>query len=108
MVWCTCPARCKGGRQVSRKTHSRHKKELEGNEREQIIRQFFPERFLPPTDGLKKRSRVDEDDDDRAQGKVTHAKKARANGRGQDSLGETPFVSTSADLLILLWARLTS
>ena len=37
MVWCTCPTRCKGGRDVCNRTHSRHERELQDDEARRLL-----------------------------------------------------------------------
>ncbi|KAF9642672.1 hypothetical protein BDM02DRAFT_1974976 [Thelephora ganbajun] len=78
MVWCTCPVRCKGGREVAERTRSKHQNELQAKEDRRLIEQHFPERLdlLPDTSGRKRRA-----NDDGTQG--TRRKGARGDNRQQ-------------------------
>ena len=62
MVWCTCPVRCKGGREVAERTYSRHRKELRDQEHDRLVQRHLPENFplLPNTPGRKHRTDGDE------------------------------------------------
>lgn len=64
MVLCTCPIRCKGGREVTERTRAKHEKEIQEQERLQRIQKFFP-------------------DHDTSQSN----KRGRANDEGEDTLG---------------------
>ena len=63
MVWCTCPTRCKGGREVAERTRSRHKKEIRDKELQELLQRAFPERLpLLPDAPRRKRRRPDDGD----------------------------------------------
>ena len=47
MVLCTCPIRCKGGREVTERTRAKHEKEIQEQERLQRIQKFL----LNPAEG---------------------------------------------------------
>ena len=42
MAWCTCPVRCKGGREVAERTRTKHEKELRDQERQRLDQIFSP------------------------------------------------------------------
>ena len=93
MVWRTCPVRCKGGREVSKKTRSKHQ-ELRDREHQQLLQQYFPEAVASSsnTPGSRKRHHANDD----SQG--ARSKKVRESG-GQRDDGEMRKV-----YLILLFA----
>ena len=79
MVRCTCPIRCKGGRDVTERTRSKHEKELRDKEHEELIRKYFPERFTSLPDPPRRRRRRANDNDTQE----TCRKKARmTSGQG--------------------------
>ena len=92
MARCTCPTHCKGGREVSERTLSRHRKKLRDQEHRQLIQQWFPERLTPLSDTPRRRRCTD---DDETQG--ARRKKARRSD-GQGDNGDTQSVSVSASL----------
>ena len=55
MVWCTCPTRCKGGREISPRTRTIHEKKYQEKERQRLLQQHFPERPPPPPNPPRKR-----------------------------------------------------
>jgi len=63
MVWCTCPIRCKGGREVAPRTRSKHERELQIHEDQQLIQRCFPGQFTSLSDVPRRRRRRSNDDD---------------------------------------------
>ena len=76
MVWCTCPIRCKGGREVSQRTYSRHEKELQDEEDHKLLQQYFPERAASLSNAPRRRRRANDDNTQR-----TYSKKVRRSDR---------------------------
>ena len=72
MVWCDCSVRCKGGREVSKKTRAKHRKECEEQALQQLVQQHFPEGLasLSATPGRRRRHAGDNTEG-------TRSKKAR-------------------------------
>ena len=62
MVICTCPIRCKGGRDVAKKTRSKHERELRDQEDLRILQERFPGRFTSLPDAPRTRRRRADDD----------------------------------------------
>jgi hypothetical protein len=89
MVWCTCPIRCQGGREVAARTRSGHQRELRDKEDLRLLQQYGPERAAPPSDVTRRRRRANDDD---PQG--THSKKVRGSGEQ----GEVSSVRVSVNL----------
>ena len=88
MVWCSCPVRCKGGRDVSQATYNRHKRETDEQQRRQLvaeIRHTLPGGIPPPPDVLENTRRRH----DREEILIAPRKKARrGNGhRGNTEMG---------------------
>jgi len=94
MVWCTCPIRCKGGREVAKKTRAKHRKELRDRELERLVREHLPDSITPLPSPSRKRQRSDDDGAHGSRGK--RAKRARENHGSEDEM-ETPFVRVPAD-----------
>ena len=100
MAWCTCPVRCKGGREVAERTRTKHEKELHDKERQRLDQIFFPGRTLPPSVILKRRHHDEDDVGD------TSSKRARRNDQQQSEAEARPaLVRISINLSQL---RLTS
>jgi len=94
MVWCTCPIRCKGGREVTARTRSKHEKELKDQEDQRIIQQWFPGRPASLSDARRRRA---DDDDDGGGGAQGHNKRLRGNYQQADET-ETHLVRDSTSL----------
>jgi len=84
MVWCPCPVRCKGGRDVSQSTYNRHKKEMDGQTSQQLateISQIFPGGVNPLPNVFENTRRR------RSDGEVQGARRKKArrsDGRGRN------------------------
>jgi len=76
MVWCTCPTRCKGGREVSDKTRYRHEKKIRDKEYQRLLQKAFPDCFTSVSDPPRRRRRANDDD---AQG--PRNKRVRGNNK---------------------------
>ena len=76
MVWCTCPTRCKGGREVAERTRSRHKKEIRDKEHQELLQGAFPERFTSLLDAPQRRRRR-QNDDDAQEGRSKKARRSK-------------------------------
>jgi len=95
MAWCTCPIRCKGGREVADRTRAKHRKELRDEELERLAREYIPDYVTPPSNSSRKRQRFDDNGTHGSRGE--RAKRARGNRVSGDEM-ETPFVSALAEL----------
>ena len=82
MVLCTCPIRCKGGRNVSERTRSAHEREIQEEERQRRLQKFFPSRDMSQL-GVPQRKRGSADDDNTS---GSHSKRARGDIQ-QDEIG---------------------
>ena len=91
MVWCTCPIRCKGGREVVKRTRSKHKKEIREKELQELLRRAFPERYPSLPDAPRRKRRRHNDDD----AQETRSKKARGSKMGE---GNTELQSVRASV----------
>jgi len=60
MAWCTCPIRCKGGREVADRTRAKHQKELRHRESERPVWEHIPDCATPPSNPSRKRHRSDD------------------------------------------------
>ena len=88
-VWCACPIRCKGGREVAHRTRARHEREIRVKERQQIVQLCYPDRVvLAP----KRRRRTNNNN---PQGSCS--KRARGNDR-QEGEGQVQSVGASTFL----------
>ena len=76
MVWCACPICCKGGRNVSQRTFSRHEKELQDKEDQELLQKYFPDHAALLSDAPRRRCRANDND---TQG--SHSKKVRRSDR---------------------------
>ena len=87
MVWCTCPIRCRGGREVTERTRSKHKKEIRDKELQELLQRAFPERLTSLPDAPRRKRRRPNDDDAQENGN----KKARRS-KVQEGNTETQSV----------------
>lgn len=81
-VWCTCPTRCKGGREVAERTRARHEQAIRVKERQELLERAFPEGLASLPDTLRRRRGRPDDDDARG----TRSKRIRRdNTQGDDT-----------------------
>ena len=72
MVWCACPIRCKGGCNVSQRTFSRHEKELQDKEDQELLQKYFSDHTALLSDAPRRRCCANDND---TQG--SHSKKVQ-------------------------------
>ena len=99
MVWCTCPTRCKGGREISARTRTKHEKKYQEKERQQLLQRHFPERLPPPPNPPgKRRHYADAGNTQGTRRKKTRMDNGQGNGTQTQLVRELTSVTTLADI----------